>query len=121
MIIGFIKRYWRFIALFTLVCIATLSLLPADVLPKVRGVDKTHHFLAYIALAFPVALRQPKHWQIIIFSFFVVSGVIELIQPYVNRHGEWLDLLANGLGLLTGVIVAYIVNSQLKRFNQQKR
>ena len=121
MIIAFIKQYWRPIALFTLACIALLSLSPAEYLPKVRGVDKTHHFLAYVALAFPVALRQPKHWQIIIFSFFIISGIIELIQPYVNRHGEWLDLLANGLGLLTGTAVAYFLNSQFKRFKQFRR
>lgn len=117
--ISFIKQYWRIIALFTLTCIAILSLLPAENLPKVRGVDKTHHFLAYVALAFPVALRQPKYWQAIIVSFFVISGIIEIVQPYVNRHGEWLDLLANGLGLLTGTLIALFFNKHRKRYKQR--
>ncbi len=38
--------------------------------------------------------------------FFCWSGAIELIQPYVNRYGEWLDLAANTGGLISGFIVA---------------
>jgi VanZ family protein len=121
MIIALIKNNWRFLALLTLICIAILSLLPAENLPKVRGVDKTHHFLAYVALAFPVALRQAKHWQLILVGFFMFSGLIELIQPYVNRQGEWLDLLANALGLFTGAIIAYFLNSQFKKFKALRR
>jgi VanZ family protein len=43
--------------------------------------------------------------------FFVAcGGAIELLQPYVNRHGEWLDMLANTAGVVCGFIIAEIVN-----------
>ena len=38
-------------------------------------------------------------------------GAIELIQPYVNRYGEWLDLGANGLGLVVGILIASFARS----------
>ncbi|WP_258554539.1 hypothetical protein [Photobacterium damselae] len=46
--------------------------------------------------------------------FVAWSGAIELIQPYVNRYGEWLDLAANTGGLITGFIVAQIIKKSLK-------
>lgn len=89
--------------------ISVLSLYPADSLPPVPGTDKTHHFIAYAALAFPVALARPKMWLLMIAGLLAYSGVIELIQPFVNRYGEWLDLAANAGGLLTGVLLAHLV------------
>ncbi len=43
------------------------------------------------------------------YFFFCWSGAIELIQPYVNRFGEWLDLAANTGGLISGFIIARIM------------
>jgi len=89
-------------------------------LPAVPGSDKTHHFIAYAALMLPTALRMPKHWLLIGLFFIIWSGAIELIQPYVNRYGEWLDLLANVAGLLSGLIIARLIHSMFpsntKRF-----
>lgn len=101
-----IQKYWLHITLMLLVSIATLSLWPVAHLPSVPGTDKTHHFIAYAALMLPTALRQPKHWLIITFGFLAFSGAIELIQPYVNRYGEWLDMAANAWGLICGFILA---------------
>ena len=39
------------------------------------------------------------------------DGAIELIQPFVNRYAEWLDLLAN----LAGVMIGLIAGSLFKR------
>jgi len=101
-----IQKYWFQITVVLLVSIATLSLWPVAYLPSVPGTDKTHHFIAYAALMLPTALRKPKHWLSLTFIFLAYSGVIELIQPYVNRYGEWLDMAANAFGLLCGFILA---------------
>jgi VanZ family protein len=42
--------------------------------------------------------------------FIAYSGAIELLQPYVNRYGEWLDMAANAVGLVCGLIVAELAN-----------
>jgi len=108
-VFNLIKHYWFIITVFLLTAIATLSLWPAEHLPQVPGSDKTHHFISYAALIFPVALRKPKHWLWIFLGFAAFSGAIELIQPYVNRFGEWLDMAANITGLACGVVLAKVI------------
>ncbi len=104
-----IKKQWITLTLFTLTAITALSLWPLDTLPDFPGSDKTHHFVAYAALMFPTALRKPPHWKLIALLFIAYSGVIELIQPYVNRYGEWLDLAANSGGILCGLLIAALL------------
>lgn len=108
-IIQLIQQYWLLLTLCILTSIATLSLWPAAYLPQVPGSDKIHHLISYGVLIFPLALSKPKYWLWIALSFAVFSGVIELIQPYVNRYAEWLDLAANVGGLICGIVVANIV------------
>lgn len=105
-IINLIREYWLSITLLLLTAIATLSLWPVAQLPDVPGTDKTHHFIAYAALIFPTVLRKPQYYLFIVIGFLAFSGAIELIQPYVNRYGEWLDMGANALGLFFGWILA---------------
>jgi VanZ family protein len=111
-----IKAYWLPLTLMVLFSITTLSLWPAEQLPRVVGGDKIHHYIAYALLTLPVAIKKPKYWQFILLSFLFYSGVIELIQGYFNRYGEWLDLVANSLGILTGVIVAQLISYSIRTF-----
>lgn len=108
-IISIIKNHWITITIFILVAITFLSLLPLAELPEVPGTDKTHHFIAYGLLMFPVALRKPGKWPLFALYFVIYSGAIELVQPLVNRHGEWLDLGANVLGLICGMAFTEIL------------
>lgn len=105
-LLAWIKVHALVCSLTVLVVITALSLTPLPQLPEVPGTDKLHHFVAYAALMFPVALGLLRHRAWLGFVFFAWSGGIELIQPMVNRYGEWLDLAANGLGLLLGYLLA---------------
>lgn len=96
-----------------LTLIAGLSLWPSDSLPQVPGTDKTHHLIAYAMLMLPTALRRPPNWIIWGLLFILYSGALELIQPYVNRHGEWMDLFVNFIGVLCGAIIAVLFDSIL--------
>ena len=107
--INFIRCYWWQLTLFIMLLIAGASLSPAAQLPSVPGTDKTHHFIAYGILMFPVALAKPKHFYFITLGLMSFGGAIELIQPYVNRYGEWLDFYANTAGLLCGYLLAYFL------------
>jgi VanZ family protein len=109
-LLTFIRTNWAAITLFILAVITALSLWPLEQLPSVAGSDKAHHLIAYAALMFPIALRKPNKWLSIGFLFIAYSGVIELVQPYVNRYGEWLDLVANAAGIILGLIIAALVN-----------
>ena len=109
-LLAIIRNYWITVSLFTLTIITILSLYPLESLPSVPGSDKTHHFIAYGALMFPTALRKPKHWQFIGLFFICWSGAIELLQPFVNRYGEWLDMAANTTGILCGILLAHFIS-----------
>jgi len=105
-----VKKYWLALSCLILASITLLSLTPLPHLPAVPGSDKTHHFIAYGLLIFPLALKKPKYWLVMLLFCIIWSGLIELIQPYTNRYGEWLDLFANIGGLSCGVVIAQLIN-----------
>ena len=109
-LITIIKTNWILCTLVILVPITLLSLWPLDELPSIPGTDKTHHVIAYALLMLPVALRKPDNWVLYGSLFIAYGGVIELLQPYVNRYGEWMDVLANAAGVVCGLIIAEIIN-----------
>lgn len=96
----FVYNYWLvlFVLLFVGVTYASLSPLPK--LPVVPGKDKTLHLLAYAAFSFPLFIRYLRHWGWVFMVLLCYGALIEWVQPFVNRYGEWEDLLANGLGIL---------------------
>lgn len=104
-----IKTNWVAFTLFTLAVITILSLWPLGELPSVPGNDKTHHLIAYAVLMFPAALRKPNKWILFGLLFIAYSGVIELMQPCVNRYAEWSDMAANTAGVVCGLMIAELV------------
>lgn len=110
-----IEKYWFILTVCILLSITTLSLWALDYLPLVPGSDKTHHLVAYAALVFPAALRKPNRWMGLVVFFIFYSGLIELLQPYVNRYGEWLDMLANTAGVVCGIALATVIKIFSKR------
>nr|WP_320190199.1 VanZ family protein [uncultured Desulfobacter sp.] len=103
-----IKKRWKSLTLVILTIITALSLFPMDALPAAPGTDKTHHFIAYALLMLPTALRKPANWILLGLFFILYSGAIELIQPFVNRYGEWMDLFANSAGVICGAMIPTI-------------
>jgi NhaP-type Na+/H+ or K+/H+ antiporter len=105
-----IKTNWAAFTLAILVAITFLSLWPLEELPSVPGSDIIHHLIAYALLMLPTALRKPDKWIILGLLFIAYSGAIELIQPYVNRYGEWMDMCANAAGVICGLIIAELIH-----------
>ena len=104
-------RCWRPVTwlLLALIIWASLWPLPELPLPDFAASDKLHHLLAYAALAVPVSLARPPRWPVWIAGFALLSGTMEIVQPYVNRWGEWADLAANLTGLAIGVGLAALL------------
>lgn len=105
-----IKQQWVALTIMMLAGITLLSLWPLGELLAVPGTDKVHHLIAYGLLTLPVALRKPEKWIVFCLLFVAYSGMIELIQTYVNRYGEWSDLGVNTAGIACGVIIAELIN-----------
>jgi len=109
-----VEKNWKLFTFFLLSILKILSLSPLPVLPEVPGSDKSHHLIAYSVLAIPMVLANPRNLLLYLLLLIIYGGLIEIIQPYVNRYGEWLDFLAN----IIGVISTYIVVS-IYRFYRQ--
>ena len=108
-LLKWIQSHWVVSTLVILIAITVLSLWPPKQLPPVPGTDKTHHLIAYAVLMIPTVLKRPRHWILIGLLFLAYGGLIELVQPYVNRYGEWLDLAADAAGLVSGWLLAELL------------
>ena len=95
--------------------IIILSLSPLEALPPAPGSDKLHHFIAYGALAMPLSFIYARHLRWYLISFILLGGLIELVQPFVNRYGEWADFGANMAGVMLGYMVGRIVFKGMQR------
>ncbi|MDZ7709082.1 MAG: VanZ family protein [Roseovarius sp.] len=96
-------------AVLTLV-IALLTLMPQAPGPAgIPGFDKLAHFVAFAALAAPLAWRYPHFWRAVALATLAYGGLIEIVQPLTNRTAEWADLLADGAGAFTGAFAASLL------------
>lgn len=108
LILILIQKNWKPVTYILLILISFLSLYPLPELPNIQGNDKLYHLFAYFLLALPTGLKKPKKWFFYILMFITFGGLIEILQPYVNRFGEWLDFLGNILGVILGSITGLI-------------
>lgn len=93
-----------------LVAIAIFSLLPPGNEPSFADLvnDKVRHFTAYALLAL-AACHAGRKWQqrlLLCVVTFIVSLLIEILQPFTGRNFELLDIVANLSGILSGMGLA---------------
>jgi VanZ family protein len=117
LIIQSIKKYWKLLTFFLSIIIIFLSLNPFLKAPDFHESDKTFHLIAYFMLAIPTGIEKPKRWVLLVFILIIFGGFIEIIQPYFNRYGEWLDFFANTLGVILGFSSGVIINKELLKNN----
>ena len=96
------------------------SILSSSKVPSIAVPDKGIHFVFYAIFAFllyfPVYRTKKIAFSflgsavIVVLIGFTFGALIELVQDryIVGRFGEWLDLVANSLGLLVGALVGVI-------------
>ena len=121
MLSQYIRRYP--ISLFLVVVITLLSLLPT---PDIKmGVDvpladKWTHMVMYgtltLAIWFDYKRAHKKYnvWRLLLFAFLApiaMGGTLELAQAYLTtcRSGEWLDFVANTIGVCLGTIGGLLI------------
>ncbi len=94
------------------ILLAIGSLVPTEMLPRQAATiwDKGQHAVgfAWLALLGLLTHRQ-KPWTVLI-ALLLYGGVIELLQAATGwRYGEWLDFLADGIGVLIGATIWLLV------------
>ncbi len=89
--------------------------------------DKLVHFIMYCGVASALWFdylrthtNQMQKGYLIAFLFpILLGGVFELLQEYLTtyRGGEWLDFLANTLGVMGALLVArYVLRPLLNKY-----
>ena len=88
--------------------------------PKIAVSDKGIHFIFYAIFAFllyfPLRVNTKRSFTFVTTSVlvllvgFTLGVVVELIQHYfiIGRFGEYLDIVANTIGLLVGLLISEI-------------
>lgn len=96
--------------------IGYFTLMPVIQVPGPPTSDKLHHFIAFLVLCLPSALLAwPWAARIAVFAV-IYAGLIELIQPYVGRQGEWPDFWAD----VAGVLAAYGLGLMRQRLREAR-
>lgn len=105
------RRLWRALLAVLLVAITYLALAPQPPQGVSTGWDKSNHTLAFGSLAFTSVWAlwpRPRQWGLLALALLVYGGGIEILQSYLPpRSGEWMDLLADGMGISLGLLVAW--------------
>jgi len=107
------RLLWRGLLAALLVVITWLALVPHPPQGLTTGWDKSNHALAFATLAF-VSVRavwpQPQQWHLLFMAVLAYGGGIEIAQSFLPpRSAEWLDLLADGVGICIGLLLAWPV------------
>ena len=109
-----IDIYWALTLIF-LILIVFGTLFPKDVVePPGFGSDKLYHFFAFALFVMPLTFSKLKNIYWILPIAIVFGALIELIQPFVGRHGEISDFYADALGSIIGVFLITLI--KFKKF-----
>lgn len=100
--------------------IGVLTLMPLETPDLVPGSDKTHHILAFAALAFPSAYLFPKLVRWVAPLALAYGAVIEVLQPYVGRFRDVSDFWADAIGVLIGLLLGLAANSWRARVRRTR-
>jgi VanZ family protein len=118
----YLKHYW--ISIIVLVAIWILSLVPAfpeTPLDDVRFIDKWVHFVMYGTFTLIIWWEYLKGHRYIDYAKLAVfavlapmlmGGLLEILQATCTtcRSGEWLDFLANSVGVCLGALLGWALN-----------
>lgn len=96
-------------------CIAALTLMPLSTPQAILGTDKIHHIIAFIALTLPCAAFYPKALFPLMLAAATYGALIEIIQPYIGRSGEFTDFFADLAGIGLGASLGLPLNMVLMR------
>ncbi len=90
-----------------MLAVLVLSLMPVGVPVPTTGWDKTNHLLGFAVLALLGCWAYPRRTAAVLLGLLAYGGLIEILQFMTpHRYAEWADLLADGLGIVIGALVA---------------
>lgn len=100
---------WRGLLVLLLGIVTCLALTPSPPAQLSLGWDKLNHAAAFAALASVAYLGFARNWVMVGVVLLGYGGLIELLQSFTpTRSAEWGDLLADGVGIALGLLLAAV-------------
>ena len=102
--------YWKSIVVLSAIAYVSLLREPNISLPYVIGMDKWIHAIMYLVLTLTLlwdSQQSPKLWWIVGVFSAIFGGFIEVLQEqfFYPRTGDWMDWLADCIGVIVAIIV----------------
>ena len=121
-----IRRHPISVILILVIWYLSLFTPPKTELANVRVIDTGAHLLMYGSLAFVLWMED---WRVrkaspsmpralaLYIGPVAMSGLIELAQAYctTDRSGDWLDLAANAIGALAGIVLSGMLTRKMRK------
>lgn len=113
-----IRGYWKSIVVCIGILYVSLVRDPGINLPTFVGADKCVHGLMYAILgcvacwdSIRLKIGGWKLWLIAVVVPMLYGGLIEIMQEqwFAPRSGEWLDWLADCIGVAIGAVLTMII------------
>ena len=104
------ERYGVVLSLIALAVITGGSLVPRESGGDVGSADKVLHLLAYAVAILPLTQHKTQPRLIFAMGVLIWSGAIELVQPFVGRSANLMDLAANAVGLSLGLALGVLLD-----------
>jgi VanZ family protein len=99
-------RLWLVIGWLLLIFVIWITLTPSPPteLQTIPHLDKTGHFLAYVALTgwFAAVLPGRKWLTTLTVAFILMGGALEILQGFTGRDPSWFDWLIDSGGAVLG-------------------
>lgn len=126
LITDYLKRYPITLVLVIVIWYLSLFTPPETKLNEIKFIDKWTHLLMYgtLTACFWLETFRSCRKQLTAFRLggmfmlpVIMGGLVELVQTYctVNRTGDWIDFLANTVGVLFGASIAYLFRKHMSR------
>ena len=111
-----LAKIWYSLGALLLILVALVSLTPV---PDVGVSDKLSHVITYLVLAgwfgLLAANRAALGWTIVgLIAFGILIEGLQGMTTY--RYAEWGDVVANGTGIVTGILVYFTPLPRVLRF-----
>ncbi len=121
-IVDFVRCYpFSTICMILIWVLSLTPFFPETPLDNVAFIDKWTHFAMYGGTTAVIWIEYLRcHYQLnakvlygwVLIGMVLLGGIIELLQKYATttRSGEWLDFLADSVGVLLGTMVGMLLN-----------
>lgn len=109
-----VLAYWRSLIIAAVIAYGCLLRKPPFTVPPIDGGDKWVHWLAFMTLTLVLfwdnhkaQLRPAPTYLIATITPILYGGLIEILQQqfFYPRTAEWLDWLADCIGVLIALVI----------------